>query len=296
MTPALCRTVADFRAACDAVRAAGKRLGLVPTMGALHRAHLALVSAAQERADVVATTIFVNPTQFAPGEDLDAYPRDLDGDLAKCGDAGVQIVFAPSIAQMYPEDERTRVRVADLTTALCGRSRPTHFEGVTTIVAKLFAAAGPCVAVFGRKDYQQLKIIGRMARDLMLPVEIYGHPIVREPDGLALSSRNAYLDDDQRRRAPVLARSLAGAVRAFESGQRSVGALKKPIADAIADAGLRLDYAEIADADEIAPYEDHETIGDRALVALAAFAGDTRLIDNVVLGEDPAPEVKGGDP
>lgn len=186
--------------------------------------------------------------------------------------------------------ERTRVRVSGVTVALCAASRPGHFEGVATIVAKLFAAAGPCVAVFGRKDYQQLKVIERMARDLMLPVEIVGHPTVRERDGLALSSRNVHLSMSEREVALSIPRSLADAIRRFDGGERSAGALRERVRTALEAANLRVDYVAVADADSIRPLSDGEAIGSRALLAVAAFAGATRLIDNVVLGEDGPPE------
>jgi pantoate--beta-alanine ligase len=285
----VCRTVAEFRAACDHVRAAGNKLGLVPTMGALHEGHLALVRAAAERAHTVAVTIFVNPTQFGPSEDLERYPRDLEGDLQKCRGAGVALVFAPEAAEMYPPGELTRVRVARLSEPLCGASRPGHFEGVATIVTKLFVVAGACVAVFGRKDYQQLAVIRRMTRDLLLPVEIVGHPTIREPDGLAMSSRNAYLSAEQRAQALAIPRALGAAVGRFARGERRAGALRGPVESALVEAGLRVDYASVVDPDSLEPIADARATGERALVAVAAFAGQTRLIDNVVLGEDAAP-------
>ena len=278
----------EFRAACDDVRRGG-RLGLVPTMGALHRGHLRLVERARELTDVVAVTIFVNPTQFGANEDLDRYPRDLSGDVAKCESAGASLVFAPDVAAMYPPGERTRVRVSGLTEALCGESRPTHFEGVTTIVTKLFAVAGPCTAVFGRKDYQQLKVIERMTRDLLLPVQVVGERTVREADGLALSSRNAYLSEEQRDSALGIARGLSSAVRAHRRGERSVGVLVAMVEERLRGAGLEKDYVTLADAETIATLSTKESCPDRALLAVAARCGHTRLIDNVVLGEDPAP-------
>lgn len=258
-------------------------------MGALHDGHLALVREAGRRSDEVAVTIFVNPTQFGPKEDFSKYPRTLALDLEKCASAGASVVFAPDVSEMYPGGEKTRVRVDSLTDHLCGSSRPGHFEGVTTIVAKLFAVAGPCVAVFGRKDYQQLKVIERMTRDLLLPVEIVGHATVREPDGLARSSRNAYLSADDRQRAVVLSASLSQAVRRFAAGERSVSRLRKPVEEAIVAAGLRPDYVTLADPEQLSPIADDALAGERALLALAVFCGPARLIDNVVLGEDPPP-------
>ncbi|HEX7453569.1 MAG TPA: pantoate--beta-alanine ligase, partial [Polyangiaceae bacterium] len=211
MTLALHKSVSEFRHAANAVRRAGKRLGLVPTMGALHEGHLSLVREARARTEEVAVTIFVNPTQFGPNEDFARYPRTLERDLELCREAGVRHVFAPDASEMYPKGERTRVHVSGLTSALCGPHRPGHFDGVATIVSKLFAVAGECVAVFGRKDYQQLKVIERMTRDLLLPVEIVGLKTLRDADGLALSSRNAYLSVEERARALGIARGLSAA-------------------------------------------------------------------------------------
>ena len=287
--PRIVHTVAEFRAAADEIRKNGGRLGIVPTMGALHDGHLTLLREAARRSTGVAVTIFVNPTQFGPKEDLDRYPRDLDGDVAKCAREGVALVFAPTVSEMYPPGERTRVRVSGLTESLCGASRPGHFDGVSTIVTKLFAAAGPCVAVFGRKDYQQLQVIRRLTRDLLLPVEIIGHPTVRESDGLALSSRNAFLGPEERRRALSIPAALGGAVSRFFAGERRAAEIRLPVVRGLEAAGLRVDYVALADADELTPFDDAGTIGDRAVLAIAVFAGATRLIDNVVLGEDPAP-------
>jgi pantoate--beta-alanine ligase len=279
------RGVDEFRAACDEVRRVGK-LGLVPTMGALHEGHLSLIREARRHTSSVAVTIFVNPTQFGPDEDLDAYPRTLEADVAKCETAGASLIFAPAASTMYPEGSRTRVNVDGLTAALCGASRPVHFEGVATIVTKLLAVAGPCVAVFGRKDYQQFKVIERMVRDLLLPVRVIGLPTVREADGLALSSRNAYLSADERQQALAIRRALLDAMAAFSQGERRAGNLASACLAAISAAGLRADYVSIGDAESIEPFADSDLVGDRALLAIAAFAGDTRLIDNVVLGDD----------
>lgn len=291
MPPIVVHTVADFRSATNRIRQSGGTLGLVPTMGALHEGHRALMREAHARSSTVAVTIFVNPTQFGPKEDLARYPRDLQGDVAQCAAEGVSLVFAPDASEMYPRGERTRVRVSGLTEHLCGASRPGHFEGVATIVTKLFAVSGPCVAVFGRKDYQQLQVIRRMTRDLLLPVEIVGHPTVREPDGLALSSRNRYLNPEERGSALAIPRALAGAVQRYERGERMVGALREPVTAALVQAGLRLDYVSLAHAEDLVPFDDAAAISDRAVLAVAAFCGATRLIDNVVLGEDPAPRV-----
>ncbi|MGH9443234.1 MAG: pantoate--beta-alanine ligase, partial [Thermoanaerobaculia bacterium] len=236
-SPRLVRTAEEFRSLADGVRASGARLGLVPTMGALHEGHRVLMREARRRAGVVAVTLFVNPTQFGPNEDLGRYPRDLEGDLAKCAAEGVALVFAPDVREMYPAGERTRVSVGGLTAHLCGASRPGHFDGVATIVTKLFALAGPCTAVFGQKDYQQLQVIRRLARDLFLPIEIVGHPTVREPDGLALSSRNAFLSVEERARALAIPRALASAARTFHEGERGAAALTEPVKRALGEAG-----------------------------------------------------------
>jgi len=289
VTLTLHRTVAEFRNAAQAVRSAGKRLGLVPTMGALHAGHLALVAEARSRAAEVALTIFVNPTQFGPNEDFARYPRTLERDLELCREAGVSHVFAPEASEMYPPGERTRVQVSGLTAALCGPHRPGHFDGVTTIVSKLFAVSGECVAVFGRKDYQQLKVIERMTRDLLLPVEIVGLRTLRDADGLALSSRNAYLTAEERQRALSIPRALTAAANAFAAGERRVSALRQVALSELDWGGLRLDYATLADPDELVPLAEDGLSGERLLFAVAGFMGKTRLIDNLVLGEDPAP-------
>ena len=283
------RTVREFRAAANAVRSAGKRFGLVPTMGALHAGHLSLVREARAHAAEVGVTIFVNPTQFGPNEDFARYPRTLERDIELCREAGASHVFAPEASEMYPVGERTRVQVSGLTAALCGPHRPGHFDGVATIVCKLFAVTGECVAVFGRKDYQQLKVIERMTRDLLLPVEVIGLKTLRDPDGLALSSRNAYLTPEERAHSLAIPRALSAAAYAFAAGERRVGVLRGVARATLELAGIRLDYATIADADELVPFADSAELGDRALFAIAGFMGSTRLIDNVVFGEDPAP-------
>ncbi len=280
--------VEAFRAACDQARGQGK-LGLVPTMGALHRGHLALVTHARERCDSVAVSIFVNPTQFGAGEDLERYPRDLEGDVARCEEAGAALVFAPDVAAMYPRGEQTRVRVHELTRGLCGVSRPDHFEGVATIVTKLFAVTGPCTAVFGRKDYQQLKVIERLAQDLLLPVKVVGMTTVRDADGLALSSRNAYLSAAERQAALGIARGLSQAAHAHGRGVRSAQALMALARVEIERGGLQPEYVSLAQADSVKLLEPTDLAPDRVLLAVAARCGQTRLIDNLVLGEDQAP-------
>jgi pantoate--beta-alanine ligase len=282
---------AELRAACDDARAARRRIGFVPTMGALHDGHMALCQEAARRADFVAVSIFVNPTQFGPNEDLSRYPRTLDADCERCRAARVDLVFAPDADAMYPAGEQTRVHVGDTARWLCGAHRPGHFEGVCTVVAKLFALVGPAVAVFGRKDYQQWRVLSTMVRDLLLPIEMVGITTVREADGLALSSRNRYLSAEDRQRALALARGLSAATRAFAAGERRAGTLRTLARAELEPHATSIDYVTIAGADDVIPIGDEHTIGDRALLAIAARIGATRLIDNVVLGEDSAPIV-----
>jgi pantoate--beta-alanine ligase len=279
----------EFRAAADGARARGARVGLVPTMGALHEGHLSLVRLAREHAQFVAVSIFVNPTQFGPNEDLAKYPRDLAGDVAKLASAGADLVFAPDVAAMYPPGDETRVHVGATAAPLCGAFRPGHFEGVATVVSKLFALVGPSVVVFGRKDFQQLAVLRRVATDLFFPVEIVGAPIVRESDGVAMSSRNAYLSTDERARARGLSRGLDAAWRAFAEGERRVGGLRALARKEVEPNATSIDYVDVADPDSLAVLDDAKVAGRRALVAIACRVGTTRLIDNVVLGEDPRP-------
>jgi pantoate--beta-alanine ligase len=278
-----------YQRECERARAAGHTVGLVPTMGALHAGHLELVRTAAARTDFVTVSIFVNPTQFGQGEDLDRYPRTLDADREQCERAGAAVVFAPAPEAMYPIGDETRVAVKATAAALCGAHRPGHFEGVATVVTKLFVLAGRCTAVFGRKDYQQLRVIHRLVRDLFLPVKLVGVPTVREPDGLALSSRNAYLSSAERQRALAIPEALSQAVRAFEAGERRPDRLVATVESTLTEATDRIDYVELADPDSVALLPDDEPVSGRALLAVAAHVGKTRLIDNVVLGEDPAP-------
>jgi pantoate--beta-alanine ligase len=278
---------AEMLAACDVVRNRGARVGFVPTMGALHAGHLSLVEEAKRRAGFVVASIFVNPTQFGPSEDFARYPRDLENDVRKLASAGAHAIFAPDTATMYPEGEQTRVRVGALAEPLEGAHRPGHFEGVATVVAKLFAVLGPCVAIFGRKDYQQLLVVRRMVKDLLLSVEVVGLPTVREADGLAMSSRNAYLSPDERTRALCIARGLDAATRSFASGEHRARELESIARGPIASASTSIDYVELRDADTLAPLGGD--IGTRGLLAVACRIGATRLIDNVVLGEDAPP-------
>jgi pantoate--beta-alanine ligase len=291
-----------MRSASRGVRGAGRRLGLVPTMGALHEGHLSLVRAARAGSDVVAASIFVNPTQFGPNEDLAKYPRSFERDCKLLEREGVELLFAPSVEEMYPprgdgtartaQDQNladgsvrpagvTWVTVEGLSDRLDGRSRPGHFRGVTTVVAKLFHVVEPDAAFFGQKDAAQVAIIRRMVRDLNLPVEIVVCPIVREADGLAMSSRNAYLDPEQRKRALVLHRSLLKVQALAEAGERDAAKLLAVGREELAREGsARQDYFEIVDPDTLNPVVN--TSGG-ALVAVAAYFGSTRLIDNILL-------------
>src|ERR1700722_11961335 len=277
----ICKTIPEMRAECRAARREGKRLGFVPTMGALHEGHLSLVRAAKGKCDVVAASIFVNPTQFGPTEDLSKYPRTFDRDRELLEKENVDLLFAPSVEEMYPAGAMTWVTVEGLSDKLDGHSRPGHFRGVTTIVAKLFHAVEPDAAFFGQKDAAQAAIIRRMVRDLNFPVEIVVCPIMREPDGLAMSSRNSYLDPQQRKQALVLQRSLTRVKQMAGAGEcdatRLVAAAKAVLAG---EPAVRLDYFEIVDADSFDPVND---VARGALVAVAAFVGTTRLIDNILL-------------
>jgi pantoate--beta-alanine ligase len=273
--------IADVRAACGESRRNGGSVGFVPTMGAFHAGHVSLMRAARRDCDLVAVSLFVNPTQFGPNEDLSAYPRDLAGDRDAAAAAGVDLLFTPSVEEMYPAPGVTTVHVAGLTEGLCGARRPGHFDGVTTVVTKLLSIVGPCRAYFGRKDAQQLAVVTRMARDLDLPVEVVGCPLVREPDGLAMSSRNAYLGDAERRAATVLSRALREVGDLALGGERRARPLRAAIVDAIGTEPLvDLDYAEVVDAESLEPVAEivHPT-----LVAVAAQVGRARLIDNCTI-------------
>ncbi len=279
----ICKTIREMREQCEAARRDGKRLGLVPTMGALHEGHLSLVRTAKKSYGVVAVSIFVNPTQFGPNEDLAKYPRNFEQDCELLEKERVELLFAPTVEEMYPQGVVTWVTVEGLSEKLDGSSRPGHFRGVTTVVAKLFHIVQPDAAIFGQKDAAQVAIIRRMVRDLKFAVEIVACPIVRERDGLALSSRNAYLDLTQRRQAQVLYRSLMRVEEMWEAGEKNVTKLIEAGRGEIGrERSVRLDYFEIVDAENL----DTVTNAERgALVAVAAFVGTTRLIDNVVLGE-----------
>lgn len=277
----ICATIPETRAACRAARANGMRLGLVPTMGALHEGHLSLVRAAKAQCDAVAVSIFVNPTQFGPAEDLSKYPRQFERDCQLLEKERVDILFAPPVEEIYPGGEVTWVLVEGLSQKLDGRSRPGHFRGVTTIVSKLFHILEPEAAFFGQKDAAQLAVIRRMALDLNFPVEIVACPIVREADGLAMSSRNAYLNREERSRALVLQRSLQRAQQEFQAGEKIAAKLVSAAKEVFAsEPQVVLDYFEIVDPDTLDPVE---RISQKTLVAVAAYVGSTRLIDNVVL-------------
>ncbi len=276
-------TVAELRAQCDRARAAGQRVGFVPTMGFFHVGHRSLMDQARAENDFVVVSLFVNPTQFGPGEDLGAYPRDLEADTRIAQDAGVDVMFVPTVEVMYPDGApSTTVHVAGLTEGMCGASRPTHFDGVTTVVAKLFSMVGPSRAYFGRKDFQQVAVVRRMAVDLDVPVEVVGCPLVREADGLALSSRNAYLTKAERAAAPGLHAALLGAADRIRAGERRAATIRDLIAAAVV-APLELEYVEVRDAGDLVAIDQ---LAGAFVVAVAARLGRARLIDNIVVDID----------
>jgi len=274
-------TVSAMRDWSERERRSGRRIALVPTMGFLHEGHLSLVRDAKKRAGRVVVSIFVNPTQFGPEEDFGAYPRDFERDCRLLEQEQIDIVFHPALGAMYPDGAETYVEVEKLSLSLCGAMRPGHFRGVATAVAKLFNIVRPHVAIFGEKDYQQLQVIRRMVRDLSMEVEIVGHPIVREPDGLAMSSRNAYLTPDERRAAVCLSRSLCMAQRSVHSGETSAQSLLLLVRAELAKERLaNLEYVKLCDPESLM---DVETIDRSALLALAVRFGRARLIDNRML-------------
>ncbi len=281
----VCTTIDEMRGAARALRRTGQRLGFVPTMGALHEGHLSLVRAAKASCDATAASIFVNPTQFGPAEDLAKYPRSFERDRKMLEGEGVELLFAPPVEEMYPAGAVTWVTVEGLSDKLDGHSRPGHFCGVTTVVAKLFHIVEPDAAFFGQKDAAQIAIIRRMVRDLNLPVDIVVCPIVREPDGLAMSSRNAYLTPQQRKQALVLHHSLLRVQQSVEAGERNAAkliaaGLQEFAGEPEKEKPVRLDYFEIVNPDTLDPVED---ISCGALAAVAAFVGSARLIDNILL-------------
>jgi len=276
----LADTIADVRTELAAMRGPHSRIGLVPTMGALHDGHWSLIERCVRECDVAVVSIFVNPLQFAPQEDLDRYPQTLTSDLSGCRQRGVALTFTPSVENMYPGRMLTRVHVDQLSGVLCGASRPGHFDGVSTVVCKLLNIVQPQVAYFGEKDYQQLVIIRRMARELSLPVEIVGCPIVRDADGLALSSRNAYLSPAERERAPVIHAALHAAVERFRSGVRDPGELMAGVSRMLGERVDFLEYVSLVDAESLSPVN---SLDRPARLCVAVRIGRTRLIDNVAV-------------
>ncbi|RKY09155.1 MAG: pantoate--beta-alanine ligase [Planctomycetota bacterium] len=278
-------TIEQVRQSVAAARTAGKRIGFVPTMGALHAGHVSLIEAAIGRCGYVVVSIFVNPTQFGPGEDFDKYPRDLEADMSICKQAGVDLIFAPSASEMYQKENITWVSVDKLTLNLCGKFRPGHFRGVTTVCAKLFNIVQPDIAFFGQKDAQQALVIKRMVADLNMPLQIVVCPTVREPDGLAVSSRNKYLSAEERKDAVLLSAALAECEKLVAAGQRSCEALIEAMRKIISESSkAQIEYISIVDTETLA---DIDVIEGRALVALAVKIGSTRLIDNVIISYQP---------
>ena len=278
------RQPSTMRAWAENLRRDGLRICVVPTMGYLHPGHLSLLRAGRARADVLIATIFVNPTQFGPNEDLAVYPRDEEGDIEKARECGVDLIFCPDVEAMYPQGYQSYVTVEELARPLCGSARPGHFRGVATIVTKLFHITQPHIAIFGRKDYQQFAMIRQMSRDLDFGIEIVGMPIVREADGLAMSSRNAYLSAPERSAALCLYRGLKAAQARFHSGERDSLALLDAARQPIEDTELaRIDYVDLRDATTL---ELVTSVSRPAVLAMAVFVGKTRLIDNAVLGID----------
>ena len=275
------RTVADLRRAVGEFRAAGRTIGMIPTMGALHEGHTSLVQGALDRGDVPIASIFVNPTQFGPNEDFAAYPRDETGDFAKLESAGCRIVYAPGVGEMYPGPQLTTVTVVSLTDGLCGPVRPGHFQGVATVVCKLLMMAMPDRGYFGEKDYQQLQVLKRMARDLAMPIEIVGMPTIREPDGLAMSSRNRYLSPQERKIAIAMYRELTALAAKVRDGRTPCANAAAESKHALCFAGFdNVEYFDVVDAESLAPIE---RVAGRARIAAAARLGRTRLIDNVAV-------------
>jgi pantoate--beta-alanine ligase len=275
------KTVSEMRAEAEARRRAGDIVGLVPTMGFFHEGHLSLMRRARAECAMVVVSLFVNPTQFGPGEDLAAYPKDFERDCALAGAEGVDVMFAPEVGEMYSGDHATLVNVERITGNLCGASRPGHFRGVATVVAKLFNVCLPRRAYFGLKDYQQVRVIETMIRDLNFPVELVRCPIVREPDGVAMSSRNSYLSPEERRAATVLRRALLAAGQRIEQGERDGAAIARQLRETIETEPLAsVDYAEVVDAESLAPLA---RIQSAVLLAVAVRIGRARLIDNLVV-------------
>lgn len=280
----LITSISKMQDIARSARADGRRIAFVPTMGYLHEGHASLMREGRRCGDLLVLSIFVNPTQFGVGEDFDRYPRDMERDSAIARECGVDVIFAPSAQEMYPVGFQTYVNVEEISLPLCGASRPGHFRGVTTVVCKLFNIVMPHVALFGKKDYQQLAVIRRMAADLNMPVDVVGMPIIREPDGLAMSSRNKYLSPDERTSALCLSRSLQSARAAFHAGEREAERLKQMVQGIVTlEPAATIDYVELRHGETL---EEVATVDDCTLLALAVRIGTTRLIDNCVLGED----------
>lgn len=277
-------SIARMRESSDELIRSVKSIALVPTMGFLHDGHLQLMRTGKKQADVLVISIFVNPTQFGPAEDFAEYPRDMEGDLSKAREVGVDLVFVPSVEEMYPDGFQTHVMVEKMTKHLCGLSRPGHFDGVTTVVSKLFHIIKPHKAIFGQKDFQQLSVIKRMVKDLNMDIEVIGVPIVRESDGLAMSSRNHYLSPEQRKSALSLKKSLDLALHMYGQGEKDSGKIKTAIEKLILSFPFtEIDYVTICDPITL---EDVDTLEKQSLVALAVRVGKTRLIDNTVIGTE----------
>jgi pantoate--beta-alanine ligase len=273
-------TIREMKAVVSQARQMGKSIAFVPTMGFFHEGHLSLMREGRKRGDLLVVSLFVNPTQFGPSEDFKKYPRDLERDKKMAEEVGVDILFVPEMMEMYPPNHQTLVRVEKVTQGLCGRSRPTHFQGVTTVVNMLFNIVMPHVAMFGEKDFQQLVAIQQMVRDLHMDVEVMGMPIVREADGLAMSSRNTYLQLDQRKAALSLYRSLKRAEALLQKGERKVeNILKEVRVVLLSEPLIKIDYIQICDANTL---EDVQEIKRDVVVAIAAYVGQTRLIDNLI--------------
>ncbi len=275
-------TIDAMQKQCAELRSSGKTIALVPTMGFFHEGHLQLMRVGRRLADILAISIFVNPTQFGPSEDFQTYPRDMEGDLAGAMDVGVDLVFAPSVQEMYPDGYQTKILVESVTKHLCGLSRPGHFDGVTTVVGKLLNIAKPHLALFGEKDYQQLTAVKRMVKDLDMDIRIIGVPTVREPDGLAMSSRNSYLDPEERESALCLKKSLDLAREMFRKGERDAQRTKEAVEKLILSHPFtEIDYISICDPMSL---EDVDRIEEKAVLALAVKVGKARLIDNCLIG------------
>jgi len=279
----LIEDIASMKRYVLAVKSNGTTIGLVPTMGYFHEGHLMLMRMAKKISDHLIISLFVNPAQFGQGEDLDKYPKDMERDKTLARAVGVECIFAPSVEEMYPEGYSTYVNVENITNVLCGVSRPHHFRGVATVVTKLFNIIEPDIAVFGEKDFQQLAVIKQLVKDLNMNVRVVGHPTIREPDGLAMSSRNAYLRVDERKKSLILNKSLHLARNLFAEGVRDASKIRDSVKKMISsEEGCDIDYVEVVDPERLSPIR---TIEDKALIALAVRIGSTRLIDNTVLGE-----------